>query len=89
MKLKGDAVNATKDLIAMRREFRQLDTEEVPIEEKTFIASVNRGEKPIENKVVIEWRKNKVAKKKQDSQKPSSDTDDSKSDLDEDLFDDY
>jgi hypothetical protein len=56
MKVKGDAVQAAKDLVAMRKEFRKLAEEEEPPEEKTYQAALASGAQPIQNQVVKKWR---------------------------------
>lgn len=55
LKIRREAVTAAKELIAMKREFRQLADEEESIESKIFDTAVMRGEAKVNNKVVEEW----------------------------------
>jgi len=59
MVVKKDAVQAMKDLVSMKREFRQLEAEEDSVESKLFDSAVQSGSQPIENRVVSEWRKSR------------------------------
>lgn len=61
MKVKGNAVQAAKDLVAMRKEFRKLEEEQEPPEEKTYQAALATGAKPVPNKVVQAWREKQDA----------------------------
>jgi hypothetical protein len=57
MAVKGHAVQAAKDLIAMRREFRDLRREEEPPSEQTYQAAVASGATPMPNRVIEEWKR--------------------------------
>lgn len=59
MAVKKDAVQAAKDLVAMRKSFRELEKEDEPMESKIFERVVGAGEKVLKNKVVAEWLKNR------------------------------
>jgi len=58
MTVKKNAVQAAKDLVAMRKEFRQLEEEEESTASKIFETVTSDGSKP-KNKVVEEWLKSK------------------------------
>ena len=55
--VKKDAVLAAKELIEMKKEFRQLDDELDSTESKIYEAAKMNLKKPIKNKVVEEWLK--------------------------------
>jgi hypothetical protein len=56
MTLKKNAVQAAKNLVAMKKEFRQLDQEEESKESKIYEAVVaEEGKPPLTNKVIAEW----------------------------------
>jgi len=55
MAVKKDAVKAAKELVSMRREFRQLDLGDDSTESKVFDNAISAGESKIPNKVVAEW----------------------------------
>ncbi|GGB93544.1 hypothetical protein GCM10011352_19490 [Marinobacterium zhoushanense] len=57
LKLRKDAVTAAKELIAMKREFRQLADEQESAESKIFDTAVMKGEAILNNKVVEQWLK--------------------------------
>ena len=58
MRIKKDAVQAAKNLVAMRKEFRQLDDKDESTESKIYEGSAQKyGE--MENKVVTQWLKTK------------------------------
>ena len=55
MAVKKDTVQAAKDLVAMRKEFRQLELEEESTESKIYDAATSGGTAKPKNKVVAEW----------------------------------
>lgn len=59
MTVKKDAMQAAKDLISMKKEFRQLENEDTPLETKIYQTAVEAGEKLPFNKVVAEWLQSK------------------------------
>lgn len=59
MAVKKGAVQAAKDLVAMKQEFRKLETEEESPQAKMFAEAVGSGLKTPVNKVVSEWLKNR------------------------------
>lgn len=54
MTVKKDAVSAAKELVAMKRSFRQLDGESESTESKIYDSAVDEGAK-VTNKVVAKW----------------------------------
>lgn len=54
MVVKKDAMKAAQELVAMRKEFRQLELEEESTASKIYDTATQAGGKP-ENKVVTEW----------------------------------
>ena len=59
MTVRKDAVKAAQELVAMKKTFRQLDTETESKESKMFEAAVSGGTvQAPQNKVVAEWLKN-------------------------------
>ncbi|MFC1542594.1 3TM-type holin [Pseudomonadota bacterium] len=59
MALKGNALNAARDLIAMRKEFRELRVEEAADDrELLYRSAIAEGKEIPENRVVTEWRRN-------------------------------
>ncbi len=58
MSVSKDAVKAAKDLVAMRREFRQLEIEEESPQSKIYDNVTMSSGKPV-NKVVEEWKQKK------------------------------
>ncbi len=57
MALKGNALNAAKDLIAMRKEFRELKVEEAADNrELLYRSAIAQGQEVPANKVVAEWK---------------------------------
>lgn len=63
MEVRKDAMQAAKNLVAMRKEFRQLDDEEESPQSKIFDAAMagNNDEHPL-NKVVAHWLAEKKKK---------------------------
>ncbi|HKI61807.1 MAG TPA: 3TM-type holin, partial [Mariprofundaceae bacterium] len=61
MVVRKDAVQAAKDLVSMKREFRKLESEDESPESKLFTAAVQEGAQPIKNKVVSDWLESKKA----------------------------
>ena len=59
MTLKKDAVRAAKELVAMKKEFRQLADKEVDVASKVFDAAVQAGVEMPRNEVVSAWLKSK------------------------------
>jgi len=57
LKIRKDAVVAAKELIAMKREFRQLADDEESAESKIFDTALMKGETRLNNLVVEEWLK--------------------------------
>lgn len=57
--IRKDAVAAAKELIAMKKEFRQLTEEDESVESKIFDTAVIRGDKQVNNKVVEAWLKSR------------------------------
>jgi len=56
MAVKKEAVTAAKELVAMRKEFRKLDTDDESLESKIFDATLPpSNSKGVSNKVVKEW----------------------------------
>lgn len=61
MAVRKDAVQAAKDLVSMKREFRKLEVEEESPESQMFASAIQAGAQPIKNKVVSDWRAEKKA----------------------------
>ncbi len=59
MALKKDAVQAAKELVSMRKSFREINTEGDTTESKIFDNAMESGEKRIKNKVIEEWLRNR------------------------------
>jgi len=59
MAVKGHAVQAARDLIAMRREFRELRRDDAPPSEQAYRAAVANGATPVANRVVEEWKRHR------------------------------
>lgn len=55
MTIKKDAVQAAKNLVVMRKEFRQLEQEEESKESKIYDAAVGKQVEKPTNKVIAEW----------------------------------
>ncbi|KEA62667.1 Methionine synthase I, cobalamin-binding domain [Marinobacterium lacunae] len=55
LKIRKDAVDAAKELISLRREFRQLTDEDESIESKIFDTALLRGDTQVSNRVVEQW----------------------------------
>ena len=60
MALKKDAVKAAKELVVMRKEFRKLEVEEEPVENKIYEAAVLQTGEEIKNTVVSSWLKTRA-----------------------------
>jgi hypothetical protein len=58
MTLKKDAVTAAKDLVSMKKAFRELETEEESTASKIFDQALASGKAAMENKVVSAWLSN-------------------------------
>lgn len=56
MKIRKDAVQAAKELVSIKKEFRQLEVEEEPVQSKIFDAAVIEGKGPLKNKVIERWK---------------------------------
>lgn len=59
MAIKKDAVQAMKELVAMKQEFRKLEGEDESKESKMFEDALKSGVSVASNKVIDEWLKNK------------------------------
>lgn len=59
MTIRKDAVAAARDLIAMKKEFRQLLDEDESVESKIFDTAVMRSDTRVDNKVVEAWLKSR------------------------------
>jgi hypothetical protein len=59
MTVKNNAVQAAKELVKMKQQFREIPTEEESPQAKMFAAAVGSGVKVAENKVVKQWLKNR------------------------------
>jgi len=59
MAVKKNAVQAARDLVAMKQEFRKLETEEESAETKMYAEAVRTGVKVADNSVIKEWLKNR------------------------------
>ncbi|MEJ2641670.1 MAG: 3TM-type holin [Desulfosarcinaceae bacterium] len=59
MTVKQDAVKAAKELVSMKKEFRQLEIEEESTASKIFDQALAKGKSTIENKIVSEWLANR------------------------------
>jgi hypothetical protein len=57
MTVKKDALQAAKDLVAMKQEFRKLEAEEESAESKMFEEAIKSGIKMAPNKIIAEWLK--------------------------------
>jgi hypothetical protein len=55
MTIKKDTVKAAKELVSMKRSFRQLEIEGESTESKIFDSALATGKRVIKNKVVAEW----------------------------------
>ena len=62
MAVKGQALHVARDLVAMRREFRELEREEQPETERAYRSAVAEGAAPLPNRVIEEWRRRQPAK---------------------------
>ncbi len=60
MAIKKDAVQAAKDLVVMKKEFRKLEIDDEPVEAKIFDNAITTGKRMLENKVVSEWLKTRA-----------------------------
>lgn len=67
MAIKKNAVVAAKELVAMKKEFRQLEAEEESTESKIYDTAVIREGVKVPNKVIREWLKSQTALKEKDS----------------------
>lgn len=63
MTIRKDAVQAAKDLIAMKKEFRQLEDDDETVESKIFDSALAEGVRPLKNKVISRWQKNRKSGK--------------------------
>lgn len=61
MAVKKDAVQAAKELVAMRKEFRKLDEEEESSASKIYDVAMNNGATKITNNVIKRWLEGKVS----------------------------
>lgn len=61
MVLKKDAVQAAKDLVTMRKEFRQLDDDQESVESKIFDSVAKAGKVLPKNQIILDWLKGKKA----------------------------
>jgi len=61
MKVKGDALAKARDLIAMRREFRELEREAEPDVEQAYRRAVAAGATPLPNRVIEAWHQRRGA----------------------------
>jgi len=59
MTVRKDAVQAAKELVSMKKAFRQLEIEEESTEAKIFDAAVMEGKGPLKNSVVAQWLKDR------------------------------
>ena len=57
MVIKKDAVKAAQQLVAMKKEFRQIDEEDESVASKIYDAAMSDEKNKIENKVVKAWLK--------------------------------
>ena len=55
MTVRKDALVAAKELVSMRKTFRQLDSEDDSVESRIYDNAVQSGLQPRPNKVVAEW----------------------------------
>lgn len=60
MALKKDAVKAAKELVVMRKEFRKLEVEEEPVENKIYESAILQTGEEIKNNVVNTWLKSRA-----------------------------
>jgi len=67
MAIKKNAVVAAKELVAMKKEFRQLEVEEESAESKIYDAAVTAEGVRVRNKVIREWLKSQKALNNPDS----------------------
>ena len=56
-KIKGNAVQAAKDMVTIRREFRELAREDQPLTERTYRAALADEGRPLPNRVIQEWNR--------------------------------
>lgn len=59
MTIKKNAVQAAKELVAMKKEFRQLEDTQEDVASKVFDAAVQAGQRMPKNEVVAAWLKSK------------------------------
>lgn len=59
MTIRKDAVQAAKELVAMKKEFRQLEDTKEDAASKVFDAAVQSGQRMPKNEVVAAWLKSK------------------------------
>lgn len=60
--VKKDAVNAAKELVKIRKEFRQLDDDLESVESKIFDAAKTSSTRVIKNQVIEKWLQDKDTK---------------------------
>lgn len=56
MTVRKDAVQAAKDLVAMKKQFRNLEDDDVPVESKIFDSAIVEGVQPLKNNVISRWQ---------------------------------
>lgn len=61
MAVKGQALHVARDLVTMRREFRELEREPQPQTEQAYRAAVGEGATPMPNRVIEEWRRRQAS----------------------------
>lgn len=61
MAVKGQALHVARDLVTMRREFRELEREPQPQTEQAYRAAVGEGAVPMPNRVIEEWRRRQAS----------------------------
>lgn len=57
MAVRGKTVEAARDLIALRKEFRELGRDEEPASERVFRRALENGGRRPPNKVIEEWKR--------------------------------
>lgn len=62
MAVKGQALHVARELVAMRREFRELEQEQQPKTEQCYRQAVAMGATPMPNRVIEAWRRRRAAK---------------------------
>ena len=61
MRVAGNAVSAARDMVAMRRSFRELVREDEPPTEQAYQRAMSDAGTPLPNTVIMEWNRRRAA----------------------------